>query len=56
MREGCVAHSEAQRGEKGVRKVDCSKTDRTEGGPTEDLTWDSIVVPRLAKYYRTAVK
>src|SRR5712671_7802254 len=28
----------------------------TKGGPTEEVTWDSIVVPRLPKYYSTAAK
>jgi len=50
-RRGCAAHSEVARGkEKGSRENRLRQNRQSLGGKTEDLTWDSIVVPRLAKY------
>ena len=59
-KERSVAHSEAL-GDTRERGTDRLRTlgfgpGGYKGGATEDLTWDSIVVPRLAKYYGTAVK
>ena len=64
-KSGSAAHSKARGRERDHKNEFVIGTDRISGidrmdrilkGSTEDLTWDSIVVPRLAKYYRTAVK
>jgi len=57
-----VAHSEAQGKGGELIQIQRREYDRKTGRPkdrereTEDLTWDSIVVPRLVIYYSTAVK
>ena len=56
MKRECAAHSEAQREEKGVKGIDLGHSRGLQGGATEEVTWDSIIVPRLPKYYSTAVR
>ena len=57
-----MAHSEAQGKGGELIQIQRREYDRKTGRPkdrereTEDLTWDSIVVPRLVIYYSTAVK
>jgi len=55
-RKGRAAHSEARRREKESKEIGLGQDRRVVGGATEEVTWDSLVVPRLPKYYGTAVK
>src|SRR5712671_5256931 len=43
-------------GQRGVQRIDWDNSRAFQGDATEEVTWDSIVVPRLPKYYSTAVE
>ena len=54
--ERCGTQRGAEKEEKGVKRIDLTEDRPTVRGATEEVTWDSIVVPRLPKYYSTAVR